>query len=257
MINNSTNNTPPFLGYAEISNKEKRIPEFDSLFIEEPGCAILHPLKLRKQELSRKVIRHGFRTHNVGYFASRKNKALITYESSLEKHAYTVFESYPEINSYRIQPCGIKLHFLDKFRTVYPDFEVMMNDSVGLVDIRYLKNTHSPKFKARCQALSQYCLQRGYRYTVLTETELMTERRKNARLLLSYCNGLPHPLLLNNVQKWLFKVMPIQFDEVLKVTNAYPSVRTVIAGLILDGIIIINWDKPIHGQFLTKSGSLK
>ena len=246
-----TDTTRGFLGYSEISNNAPRIEEFDSLFAEEPSSQFLLPVKMTKQTVSRKVFRPGFRTHNVGYFASRINQALITYESSLEKHACTVFESYPELQSYRTQPYGVRLNFLGKFRTVYPDFELVLKDGVALVDIRYEVNTRSPKFKARKNALQQYCMQRGVRYTVLSENDLKTQRRTNARFLISYCKGAPHPRLIDKTISWLAKVLPLDFPEVLRLVNAYPSVRSIIAGFILDGVLPIDWDRAIHQQPLS------
>lgn len=256
MSNNLLNDTTRgFLGYSELSKTATRIEEFDSLFAEEPSSEFLLPVKMTKQTVSRKVFRPGFRTHNVGYFASRINQALVTFESSLEKHACTVFESYPEVVSYRTQPYGVRLYFHDKFRTVYPDFELVLNDGLALVDIRYEDNTHSPKFEARCTALNQYAQQRGIRYTVLTEKELMTHRKNNSRFLLSFCKGDPHPRLIQTTRTWLLNVIPLDFSEVLRLTTAYPSARAVIAGFILDGVLSIDWMKTIHDQILGKPES--
>ncbi|MAX51733.1 MULTISPECIES: hypothetical protein [Methylophaga] len=251
MTDNTHQNTHrAFLGSTEIPKDRPKIEVFDSLFREDPRCELLLPVKMIKQTVSRTVIKPGFRTHFVGYFASRINQALITFESALEKNACTVFESYPELQSYRAQPYGVSLYFLDKFRTVYPDFELVLNDGLALVDIRYETNIHSPQFKARYWALKEYAQQRGIGYTLLTDEELMTERRKNARFLLSLCKGAPQPRLINTVSAWLHKVMPLDFNHLLTLTTAYPSVRAVIAGLILDGALSIDWDKAIHLQTL-------
>lgn len=245
-----TRTSREFLGSSEITENIQKIEVFDTLFKDEPGAEFLLPVKMTKQSVSRRVIRPGFRTHNVGYFASRLNQALITFESSLEKNACTVFESYSKLQSYRAQPYGVRLFFSDKFRTVYPDFELVLKDGLALVDIRYHSNIDSPKFKARYWALQEYCQQRGIRYTLLTDKEIMTQQRDNARFLLSLCKGVPHPRLLSEVRAWLLKVLPLSFSEFLNTTFAYPSVRAVIAGFILDGVLSIDWNKPVHLQTL-------
>lgn len=244
------------LGFSEVAKDATSLSYFDALFIDEPECEFLTPPLMTKQAVSRKVFRPGFRTHNIGYFASRINLALITFESSLEKHACTVFESYPEVQSYKSQPYGVGLFFLDKFRTVYPDFELVLKDHSALVDIRYIDNINSPKFKARYWALKQYAEQRGINYILLTEKELHTQRKDNSRFLLSLCRGTPHKRLVNKTAAWLQTRLPIKFRELLILTNAYPSVRAVIAGFILDGVLPIDWDKPIHMQTLSFSGNV-
>jgi hypothetical protein len=236
------------LGYSEIPPDGPRLEAFDALFVDDPSCEFLIPTKLTKQAVSREVFRSGFRTHFIGYFASRVNQALVTFESALEKHACRYFESYSEILSYKTQPYPVNVYFFDKFRTVYPDFELTLKSGHALIDIRYIDNTKSPKFKARCAALKQYAAQRGYSYTLLTEQELITTRTDNSKLLLSFCKGSPHTKLIDDVKTWLNSSLPMDFNELVRLTSAYPSVRAVLAGMILDGALLIDWDLPIQSQ---------
>lgn len=223
---------------------------FDDLFDAEPETKFLQPEKLVKQPTSRQIFKHGFRTHNVGYFASRINKALIPFESALERDACILFESYAELQSYKSQPCGIDLLFDNNIRTVYPDFELVLSDRIALIDIKFNKNITTKKFKQRCQALKQYAQQQGKKFRVLTEVEIRTTRKENAHYLLSLSRATPHPRLAQVTIKWLEKTLPLKFENLVLVSYEYPQVIATMAGLILDGFIKIDWDLPLSEQTL-------
>lgn len=226
------------------------IDVFEELYRDNPDCLFLSPRAIVEQSVARKVVRPGNRNHHIGYFPSRINQAMVTFESNLEKQSCVLFESYSEIQSYQSQPYGIKLRFLDKDRTVYPDFEVITKTGAALVDIRYEKNIKSPKFKARLSAIQLYCDQRGLYYTLLTERDIQVQRLETASFLLSLSHGTPHIRLTNIVFQWLTEVLPLKFCELFKLTERYPSVRTVIASFILDGVITIDWNKEVYNQKL-------
>lgn len=235
-------------GMSEVPKDALKMKSFDALFTDVPETEFLKPIQYTEQSIAREIFKPGFRRHYVGYFASRINYTLIPFESILEKHACTVFESYAEIQSYRSQPYGMRIIINGKAVTVYPDFELTMNQGLALVDIKYYENTLSPKFKARYWALKDLAEKQGMSYTLLTEEELHSTRKTNAGYLLSLCRGEPHKILEDEVRLWLVDSLPIDFQQILLLTRAYPAARAVIAGLILDGVLPIDWDVPVETQ---------
>jgi len=234
------------------------IPFFESLFTKQPDLKTLEPVTFKKQIPSRKVIRKGDRDHHVGRFQSRKNQATIEFESALEKHACTNFETYPEIKSYCSQPYPLTLFYSDKKRTVYPDFELTTFDNKKiLIDIRHESGTKKPLFIERCNSLSFYAEQRGMKFTLLTEKILRNERLLNAQWLLSLAIGKAKQGLTSATLIWISNQNNPTFSDLFEITVNYPQVRCVIASLALDGHLGINFDQPLRNQVINLKSKLE
>jgi len=232
------------------------IPIFEELFLQSPNSRFMGLIKYKKQILSREVIKIGDRNHHVGLFSSRLNQTLVPYESSLEKDACAYFESQSEISEYFSQPMPIKLRFLNRRRTVYPDFLITNNGQHELIDIKYKSKTKSKLFLARYKHLSRYAEIHNYHYRLLTEEDIRTPRIDITRWLLSQARGLPSTALTETVHFWL-KQLPSKYTygDLWKISKEYSSVQAVIAGMILDGYLCADLDKPIFSQnFILNSG---
>jgi len=228
-----------------------QIQIFNELFTQTPQAEHLKLLPYKKQKGSREVIRYGERNHHVGLFSSRVNRALIPYESSLERDACVYFESRKEIQSYSSQPLAISLNINEKCRTVYPDFLIKTINADAYIDIKFSKKTKNSNFIARTEALFSYCSSRGMGYTVMTENEIRTPALDTIRWLTSIARGIPHDYLVDTVWYWL-SVVPDKtlISDVWKILANYPSVKSVIAGFILDGHIIVDLNRPINSQYI-------
>lgn len=203
------------------------------------------------QKGARKVIQHGYRNHHVGLFASRLNQMLVPFESALEKDACAYFESLSEITGYRSQPMAIQLTYGTGHHKVFPDFELHTSSCRILVDVRFENNASSDQYRERCKALQTYAEQRGMRYALFTEKEIRGQRLENSRLLLNYCHGVPEQSFVLLVFNWLKGLGSQTISEAFNKVREYPAVWTVIAGMILDGQIIIDWNEEIDRQPLT------
>lgn len=245
--------TPANAVPGQIATKTA-IPFFEALFEVQPEYGRLIPRRFTRQPVSRPVFRKGHRRHHVGRFPSRRNGTMVPFESTLEKQACTLFESYPEINAYRSQPYPVRVFFEGRNREVYPDFELVFSDQKVLVDIRFEQGTLSDRFQARMAALDLYTAARGMRYVVLTERAIRTSRLEASSRLLSWCHVEPLPALIDAVIEWLQTNPATTIGGLLHTTTAYPAVSTVIAGLLLDGYFELNWDKPLYGQVYSLRG---
>lgn len=227
----------------------KPINFFDDLFAKYPDCRALAIKTYERQKPARKVIRKGDRNHFVGLFASRINQALVPFESNLERDACSLFESFSEIQSYRSQPYRIRLWYADGIRNVYPDFEVTKHSGeILVVDVKRSHSAKSSRFLQRINELSFHCHQRGMGYFLLTEEEIRGNRIKNARWLLSLCHGCAHQRVVDSLWQWLDSLEPLTLGEVFQNIAGYPSVRTALAELILDGHIAVDWENELLNQ---------
>lgn len=228
--------------------RQDQIPLFDRLFANHPETRTLVPETYQRQPVARTVIRKGDRQHHVGLFSSRLNKALVPFESTLEKQACSIFESWSNINGYISQPYAINLEYGGTRHKVYPDFELTTNDTLVLVDVKFASKAREQAFLERADALTRYADQRGMAYHVLTEQEIWGRRLENAHWLLSLARGKALPELIESTWQWLSSQRGRTLGEIFRATSAYPQVQCVIASLALDGHLDINWDAPISEQ---------
>ena len=231
-----------------------QIKIFNELYAHTTQSETLKLLPYRKQPVSREVIRFGERNHHVGLFASRVNQSMIPYESSLERDACVCFESKQEIMAYSSQPTAIELNINGKCTTVYPDFLLETKKQNLLIDIKFSKNAETSKFKARTEALLAYCSNRNIGYSVMTENDIRTAQLDQSRWLTSVARGIPHDALIETVWFWLDQIpKETLYSEVWAMLTNYSSVKTVIAGFILDGHLIVDLEKSINDQKIVRN----
>lgn len=232
------------------NDRGKLTESLEAFYSRKPDLCRLVPVTFQRQSTSRKVICKGDRDHHVGLFASRLNQALVPFESALEKDACCIFEGHPEIQAYRSQPYKVRLYYAGKTRTVFPDFELVTVRRKILVDIRHENNTQKPLFQERCDALAFYAEQRGMAYTLMTDQLIRSTRLINTRWLLSLIHGSPYPELIEIVWEWVLTLEVHTFGQLFDLTEVYPEVRCVLAGLALDGHLSMNLDEPLRDQLV-------
>lgn len=126
----------------------------------------------------------------TGQFYSVKMEDTIKFESNLEKDFYLWCEFNPCVEEYLFQPLSIVYLNQYNVRATYtPDVLVRYsnNRQTSLIEIKYSdqlkKNfeTFRPKFKAAFK----YCLERDWKFEVITET-IRTPFLENIKFLLKY-----------------------------------------------------------------------
>ena len=236
-----------------VSPEAPTIPFFERLLEHSPEVMLLMPVTYVRQKTARKVIRLGNRQNNVGLFASRINRALVPYESTLEKQACALFESQPSIIGYISQPYCVRLHIAGTRRFVYPDFELRTQWSKALVDVKFKRPSEKRAFRERGDALRFYAEQHGMRYAVLTEEEIRIPRTTNAMWLYSLSRGRARPQLSEAVWAWLLSLSHPTFGDIFTMTAGYPAVRNVLATLALDGHLGLDLDTPLRDQVINQT----
>ncbi|WP_419629366.1 TnsA endonuclease N-terminal domain-containing protein [Thiolapillus sp.] len=232
------------------SEQREHAAILEKIFLQRPDLSQLLPVTFEHQPTSRKVIRKGNRDHHVGLFASRLNKAMVPFESTLEKQACFIFESHPEILNYRSQPYAVSLFYDGKTRTVFPDFELETAKRKILVDIRYEAKTRKPSFQERCHSLGFFAEQRGMRYTLMTEKMIRDTRLTNTQWLLSLINGQAQPELIEIIWRWILNLQALDFGKLFNLTSNFPQVRHVIACLAVDGHLGLDMNHPLLPQIV-------
>lgn len=253
----NTSQLPP-KGYGSNTRDSKPIiPFFEKLSNQNPEVMLLTPLTYVRQPTARQIIRMGNRQNNVGLFASRINRTLVPYESTLEKQACALFESQPSITGYISQPYCVRLRIAGTPRFVYPDFELRTQWSKALVDVKFKHPSEKRAFRERGDALRFYAEQHGMRYAVLTEEEIRIPRTTNAMWLYSLSRGQARPQLSEAVWAWLRSLSRPTFGDIFTMTAGYPAVRSVLATLALDGHLGLDLNVPLQDQVIYQTPEKK
>jgi hypothetical protein len=124
-----------------------------------------------------------------GYFQSRKNGGAIAYESTLERDFFYQLEWDQRVSHFREQPLSISYRANGRRKPHVPDvLFVRSSGDVVLVDVKYRSEIFErwtdlhPAFRAAARFAADY----GWRYKLMTETEIRNRSLRNIRLLIPY-----------------------------------------------------------------------
>ncbi len=133
----------------------------------------------------RKVVTRSGRSIR-GYFPSRKMKAMVPWESTLERDAILLLEFSPEVVRYRAQPVRTTFTMNGTSKYCVPDFEAEFADGlVSHIEVKPSKKLENPEIADRYAAIKRhYEKNTDIWYQILTERELRKKTRlKNLRRL--------------------------------------------------------------------------
>lgn len=111
-----------------------------------------------------------------GHFYSVKNNKEIYYSSSYELSAYSILEQLSDVESY--SRCGFYIKYFNPIkngiRRYTPDIFIAYADGIEeTIEIKPAKLVDTPINQAKFAAAIPYCEERGWRFTVWTEKELL------------------------------------------------------------------------------------
>lgn len=128
----------------------------------------------------------------TGIAASRKASGPAAFESTLERDLIQLLEFDPDVIGYEVQPVSITWFDAEGAKRIYtPDILAKYADLRRvpcLMEVKYRKDLREnwqelkPKFKAAIR----YAKSLGWRFQIVTEKEIRTERVANVRFLLGY-----------------------------------------------------------------------
>ncbi|MDB2386164.1 TnsA endonuclease N-terminal domain-containing protein [Shewanella sp.] len=110
---------------------------------------------------------------NLFKFASLKNRASLTLESSLEFDACFHFEYSKSVSAFEVQPIGFYYQYYGKPLPYTPDFLVSSADGKQIYyEIKYSKEARDPEVKERLKHKQQSCIEQGLELRLITERQL-------------------------------------------------------------------------------------
>lgn len=135
----------------------------------------------------RKITNHG-REIVTGGFASKKNKAIVRWESQLERDFLYHLEFDDTVQSYRSQSLKLSYHYDGKMRHHYPDIEVTRADHrIDYYEVKPFEKTDNDEFQSKYKAITTRLEQLGHRYWIVTEEYIRVEPiLSNLKILYRY-----------------------------------------------------------------------
>ncbi len=117
-------------------------------------------------------IKHS-RVKNLFKFASLKNHASLTLESSLEFDACFHFEYSKSVSAFEAQPIGFYYQYYGKSLPYTPDFLVSSADGKQIYyEVKCSKEASDPEVKHRFRHKQQACIELGIELRLVTERQL-------------------------------------------------------------------------------------
>lgn len=107
-----------------------------------------------------------------GYLLSHKNSMQkVHFRSSYEEQVYLCLENAGEVLRYLVEPIKIPYFLNGKRHNYYPDLVVHFADQkVEVWEIKPSNQSNLERNKAKWEAARYYCLLRGWKFIVITET---------------------------------------------------------------------------------------
>lgn len=133
----------------------------------------------------------------TGRFASTKNPAPVSFESTLEKDFYLLLEFDSQVESFEEQPLTLTyLSAAGQTRRYTPDVLIRYRSAPNgqpprpptLCEVKYRRDLrdHWTEYKPKFRAAGRYAKQQGWCFRLVTEREIRTPRLNAIRFLRRY-----------------------------------------------------------------------
>ncbi|HBG29486.1 MAG TPA: hypothetical protein DDW98_02470 [Gammaproteobacteria bacterium] len=194
----------------------------------------------------RKVVSRS-RARMTGKVPSRKLGRMVQWESRIERMAIFVAETDPTIERYQEQPCEIRYRSADGMtRRHIPDFLIERAAAREIWEIKADREAESEEVTARTQLLTAPLARRGFRYRLVPESDL-ARIAKTCEALVRYAAD---EVLIEHVDV----LRAFWSDDKPRSWAAAEALlsdrqaRSVIARLVLDGVLRVALDQPIEAE---------
>lgn len=133
----------------------------------------------------------------TGVASHKKATGRAMFESTLERDFLTLLEFDPAIEDFEVQPVTIQwFDESDKQRTYTPDVLAHFHNAsrrTTLYEIKYRSELSElwPELKPKFRAARKYARNQDWRFKIITEKEVRTDRLKNAKFLLPFIKKGP------------------------------------------------------------------
>lgn len=137
----------------------------------------------------------------TGIVASAKAAGQAQFESTLERDFLTLLEFSPDVRQFEVQPVALLWHDGSRERRYTPDVLVHFKERHGhrptslLYEVKYRSDLREQwlELKPRFRAGIRFARAQGWRFKLVTETEVRTPYLDNARFLLPFVRRGPPP----------------------------------------------------------------
>jgi hypothetical protein len=235
------------------------IPALEDYFAQFPGDR--QPVLFGSgpvQPTARRVIRHGPRSHYVGYFFSRKNNCHVPFESAIEKDACLLFEGARPVRRYLSQPAEIQFRMHGRRRKTTPDFELICDKRRVYVEVKPEGKTRTAAFKDRVVAIKSTGTLDGRNYRVLTDVEIRGPELPQIAALYENARWRVSRTLIKVVAGWLINLPDgTLYEDAADQLKPYPMARCALDGMILDSVIRMDLGKPLGQQPIVTTEALR
>lgn len=123
----------------------------------------------------------------VGRYPSRKLKRMVSYQSHIERDFIYLLEFHEAVNTYKEQPLTIVYMDGGKTRRYTPDFYMECSGQGYLIECKHHEYLQVKKNRVKWQAATEWCLQEGMLFHVVTGQQMRVGYRlQNVKLLLEH-----------------------------------------------------------------------
>lgn len=153
----------------------------------------------------------------TGYFASVKNKKLITFESTLERDFFTILEFDSNVKSYEEQPMTVKYNFDDdEIRKYTPDVLVKYTDGTKkLFEVKYANDLQDKNLVYKLNTLKKYFSENeNIDLNIFTDKEVAQSILNNYKFLYKFASLKPSKKT-TIIEKTIVENSPLSIKELL------------------------------------------
>ncbi|MCB8818877.1 Tn7 transposase TnsA N-terminal domain-containing protein [Desulfosporosinus shakirovi] len=139
----------------------------------------------------RKITNKGSKK-KIGFFPSEKNGRSIAWESLVERDYMYLLEFDHGVRSFCEQPLSIKYAYEGRTYRYTPDIKIVRNNKVTeIVEVKpktkLVKLLDDEKFKRKLLVANTFCIQKGYRFKVVTDEDIRKGNLlRNIKLLFKF-----------------------------------------------------------------------
>lgn len=199
----------------------------------------------------------------------RHAKSGARYESALERDYYELISADPDVINIDWQPVSISYTSIDgKTRRYTPDALITFKENPVtkitrpplLIEVKYREEYRKnfEKFKERFYAARKFARDRGWRFKVMTDRDIRSQRLTNLRFLSGFKDRMPDPFYLDSVQDIFYSHQEISFQNLLyaiagedrwKQAAAIPTIWHLVA----NDRVTIDLSTPITPQTILRA----
>ncbi|MBX3656289.1 MAG: TnsA endonuclease N-terminal domain-containing protein [Ramlibacter sp.] len=195
----------------------------------------------------------------TGAYSSRKNGAMDSFESLLEKDYLLLLDFDAEVDSYEVQPVRIPVPGVPK--GYVPDVLVKYRSEAGpsrpplLVEVKHSEEVerNAQKYRPKFLAAESYAAERGWEFAVVDEAAIRTPRLANLKFLREYRNVEPeHEQISAVLQCSAWSAKSPTSETLLNALAPTPADRLawlpIVWAMVIRRHLIADLDRPFTGE---------